>query len=238
MQHDTVFSLLAFGDTGWGDDLLAGAWITVQLAAVSLVCGLVLGLVLAGGRLSPVRPLGWLTNAYIVFIRGTPEFLILLLVFFGLDQVVHQIATALGFTSYFEIPKFAAAVAGLSLIFSAYASEVFRGAYLAVPPGQIEAAFATGMSGAQVFVRIRLPQMWRFALPGLANLWMVLLKDTSLAAVIALDELLRQAKVASEATREPLVFYLAAGVLYLVLTGVSDIVRHRLEAGARRGFAR
>ncbi|WDR04495.1 ABC transporter permease subunit [Devosia rhodophyticola] len=238
MNNESVFSLLAFGDTGWGDDLLAGAWITVQLAAVSLVCGLALGLLLAGGRLSPWRPLNWLTNTYIIFIRGTPEFLVLLLVFFGLDLVVQQIAAGLGIQSSFEVPKFAAAVAGLSLIFSAYASEVFRGAYLAVPTGQIEAATATGMSAGQVFWRVRLPQMWRFALPGLANLWMVLLKDTSLAAVIALDELLRQAKVASESTLQPLVFYLAAGAIYLVLTAVSDIARHRLELGARRGYAR
>ena len=233
-----AWSLLAFGDTGWGDELLAGASITVQLAIVSLACGLILGLVLTFGRLSRWRGLRWLTDVYIIFIRGTPEFLVLLLVFFGLDQVVHMAATGLGFKSGFEIPKFAAAVAGLSLIFGAYASEVFRGAYLAVPPGQIEAATACGMSNGQVFRRIRLPQMWRFAIPGLTNLWMVLLKDTSLAAVIALDELLRQAKVASEATREPLLFYAAAGVLYLVLTGISDIVRHRLERSAQRGFAR
>lgn len=233
-----VWSLLAFGDAGWGDELLAGASITVQLAIVSLACGLILGLILAFGRLSHWRALRWLTDVYIIFIRGTPEFLVLLLVFFGLDQVVHMAATGLGFQSGFEIPKFAAAVAGLSLIFGAYASEVFRGAYLAVPPGQIEAAMACGMSSSQVFRRIRLPQMWRFAIPGLTNLWMVLLKDTSLAAVIALDELLRQAKVASEATREPLLFYVSAGVLYLVLTGISDIVRHRLERSAQRGFAR
>ncbi len=238
MPEDSVLSLLAFGNTGWGDELLAGAWITLQLAVVSLACGLAFGLVLAGGRLSPVKPVSWLTNGYIIFIRGTPEFLILLLVFFGLDLFARQFALSIGFEGYVEIPKFAAAVAGLSMIFSAYAAEVYRGAYLAVPKGQIEAAVATGMSPRQIFFRVRLPQMWRFALPGLANLWMVLLKDTSLAAVIALDELLRAAKVASESTREPLVFYLAAGALYLVLTGVSDIVRHHLEMRARRGMAR
>jgi ABC-type arginine transport system permease subunit len=124
------------------------------------------------------------------------------------------------------------------VIFCAYAAEVFRGAYLAIPHGQIEAGIACGMSDWGVFSRVRLPQMWRFAIPGLGNLWMVLLKDTSLAAVIAVDDLLRQAKIASEATRAPLTFYLAAGALYLVLTGLSDIGRERLERRSQRGMAR
>jgi ABC-type arginine transport system permease subunit len=93
------------------------------------------------------------------------------------------------------------------------------------------------MSDWQTFNRVRLPQMWRFAIPGLGNLWMVLLKDTSLAAVIAVDDLLRQAKIGAEATRAPLTFYIAAGVIYLVLTGVSDLARHRLEQRAGRGMA-
>ena len=113
-----------------------------------------------------------------------------------------------------------------------------RGAFLAASPGQIEAAIAFGMSPSQSFRRVRLPQMWRYAIPGLGNLWMVLIKDTSLAAVIALDDLLRMAKVAGENTREPLLFFLAAGALYLMLTALSDIGRARLEKRARRGVDR
>ena len=233
-----TLQLLYFGDTGWGDELLAGAVMTLQLAVVSLAVGLAAGLLIAGARLSHLAPLRWLAATYNGFIRGTPEFLILLLVYFGLEQAVRSTAQALGFEIAFEMPKFVAAVVGLSLICAAYASEVFRGAYLAVPPGQMEAARACGMSPMQAFVRIRLPQMWRFAIPGLGNLWMVLLKDTSLAAVIALDDLLRQAKVASEATRAPLTFYLAVAVIYLVMTGLSDLARQRLETSARRGMAR
>lgn len=233
-----TFALLSYGDTGWGDELLAGALITLQLALSSLAVGLLFGLLLAGAALSHIAPLRWFAGAYNVFVRGTPEFLILLLVYFGLGEAVNATAAAAGFNIVFEIPKFAAAVIGLSIIFASYGSEVFRGAYLAVPHGQIEAARACGMSSFQLFRRIRLPQMWRFALPGLGNLWMVLLKDTSLAAVIALDDLLRQAKIASETTREPLLFYLAVGVIYLVMTGLSDLVRHRLEVKAQRGYAR
>lgn len=231
--------LLSFGDQGWGDELLAGAWITLQLALAALGLGLIGGLALAGAKLSWIAPLRWVAGVYDVVIRGTPEFLILLLVYFGLEQAVRAALGVVGVDAAgIEVPKFLAAVVGLSLIFSSYASEVFRGAYLAVPRGQMEAAEACGMGPAQAFLRIRLPQMWRFAIPGLGNLWMVLLKDTSLAAVIALDELLRRAKVASETTREPLTFLLAAGALYLVMTGVSDLLRHRLERASRRGLAR
>ena len=120
-------------------------------------------------------------------------------------------------------------------MFGAFSSEVFRGAFLAVPKGQIEAAIACGMTPWQVFHRIRMPQMWRYALPGLGNLWMVLLKDTSLISIIALDELLRWSKVAAETTKQPFTFYITAAVIYLLFTMVSDVIRHRFEVRANRG---
>lgn len=234
----TDLGLLSFGDTGWGDELLAGCLITLQLALSALAIGLILGLLLAGAKLSRLAILRIMAEAYTAFIRATPEFLILLLVYFGSERAIRALLGTVGLSANFEMPPFLAAVIGLAGIFCAYAAEVFRGAYLAVPRGQIEAAIACGMSGWQVFNRVRLPQMWRFAIPGLGNLWMVLLKDTSLAAVIAVDDLLRQAKIASEVTRAPLTFYLAAGALYLVLTGLSDIMRQRLERRSQRGMAR
>jgi polar amino acid transport system permease protein len=126
----------------------------------------------------------------------------------------------------------------LGLVFGAFASEVLRGGFLAVPAGQIEAGTACGMTPWQVFRRIRLPQMWRFAIPGLGNLWMVLLKDTSLISVIALDELLRWSKVAAETTKQPFTFYMVAAVIYLALAIVSDLGRYKLEARASRGVRR
>ncbi|MFP4536681.1 MAG: ABC transporter permease [Dichotomicrobium sp.] len=230
--------LLSFGDTGWGDELLAGCLVTLQLALSALAIGLILGLLLAGAKLSRFAVLRAVAEGYTAFIRATPEFLILLLVYFGSERAIRSLLGMIGVSGNFEMPPFLAAMIGLAGIFCAYAAEVFRGAYLAVPRGQIEAAIACGMSGWQVFNRVRLPQMWRFAIPGLGNLWMVLLKDTSLAAVIAVDDLLRQAKIASEVTRAPLTFYLAAGALYLVLTGLSDIMRQRLERRSQRGIAR
>jgi His/Glu/Gln/Arg/opine family amino acid ABC transporter permease subunit len=233
-----TLSLLTLGDTGWGDELLAGCLITLELAICALAIGLVLGVLLAGAKLSSFRILRIIGEGYTAFIRATPEFLILLLVYFGSERAIQSLFQMVGIQMAFEMPRFLAAVIGLAAIFCAYAAEVFRGAYLAVPFGQIEAGIACGMSNAQVFTRVRLPQMWRFAIPGLGNLWMVLLKDTSLAAVIAVDDLLRQAKIASEATRAPLTFYLAAGALYLILTGLSDLARERLESRSQRGMAR
>jgi ABC-type arginine transport system permease subunit len=166
-----------------------------------------------------------------------PEFLIILLVFFGSESLLNGMAATLGFDVQIEVPKFAAAAAGLSLIFAAYACEIFRGAYLAVPPGQIEAAQAIGMRPWQVFVRVRFPQLWRFAIPGLGNLWMVVLKDTSLAAVIALNELLRTAKLAGETEQAQLLFFFTAGAIYLAMTSASDVIRIKIEKRARRGVA-
>lgn len=228
---------LAFGDTGWGDDLLRGAWITITLALCSMTLGLIFGLVLAGAKLSRIAPLRWFAHAYTLFIRGVPEFLILLIVFFGSDQLINASLTSLGFAGGVEVPKFAAAVAGLSAIFAAYACEIFRGAYIAVPKGQIEAAFAIGLPAHKVFRRVRFPQMWRYAIPGLGNLWMVVLKDTSLAAVIALDELLRLSKLGGETEGRQLLFFAVAGALYLLMTFLSDQGRVWAEHRARRGVA-
>lgn len=231
-----MFELLSFGDTGWGDDLLRGAAITVQLALCSVALGFSLGLLLAIAKLSRFTVLRWGAEAYTLFVRGVPEFLILLLVFFGSEQIINATMASMGFEMTVAVPKFSAAVAGLSLIFAAYSCEVFRGAYLSVPAGQMEAAEAVGMTKMQGFLHIRMPQLWRFAIPGLGNLWMVMLKDTSLAAVIALDELLRVAKVAGEATTNPLLFFVAAGLIYLVLTALSDVLRDKAEKSAQKGL--
>ncbi len=232
-----MLELLSFGDSGWGDDLLKGAIITVQLALCSVGLGFSAGLLLAMIKLSRFRILRWTAEAYTLFVRGVPEFLILLLVFFGSEQIINTSLAAMGFAVTVAVPKFAAAVAGLSMIFAAYSCEVFRGAYLAVPSGQMEAAESVGMTRMQGFLHIRMPQLWRFAIPGLGNLWMVMLKDTSLAAVIALDELLRVAKVAGEATSNPLLFFVTAGLIYLALTALSDIVRDKAEKSAQKGMA-
>jgi polar amino acid transport system permease protein len=142
----------------------------------------------------------------------------------------------LGHNEFIELSPYAAGITALGLSFGAYATEVFRGAILAIPKGQIEAAHAFGMGRFLTFRRIVLPQVWRIALPGLGNLFLVLLKDTSLISVIGLDELMRAAAIAVGFTREPFTFYLAAAVLYLTMTIVTMAVLNRAERAAQKGI--
>jgi His/Glu/Gln/Arg/opine family amino acid ABC transporter permease subunit len=222
-------TLLGFGSEGWGDELLLGALITLALAICSVVVGLTIGGLLAALKLQPWRVGRGIAHGITLAFRGTPEFLIILIVFFGLDHAVNSMLAALGSSQTISTPKFWAATLALGLIFGVYASEVFKGAFHAVSRGHLEAADALGMGWWLKLQLIHIPLMWRHALPGLMNLWLVLLKDTSLAAVIALDELLRTAKVAGESEREPFLFFLAAGVLYLAMTAVSERVRQLLS---------
>jgi His/Glu/Gln/Arg/opine family amino acid ABC transporter permease subunit len=231
-----VFDVLSIGESGFGDEILLGAWLTIKLALASLIFGLFLGLTAAAGKLSNSRLARFAANAYTEIIRGVPEMLVVLVVFFGASTILQKAMGWFGYNAYIEVNAFLAGTWALGLVFGAFASEVLRGGFLAVPLGQIEAGIACGMTGWQVFKRIRLPQMWRFALPGLGNLWMVLLKDTSLISVIALDELLRWSKVAAETTKQPFTFYMVAAFIYLFFAILSDMGRYRLEARASRGI--
>ncbi len=230
-----MFEILSYGDLGFGDELLAGTLLTLQLALASLLVGIVLGLITAAAKLSRYRFYRVIAQLYTEVVRGIPEMLVVLVVFFGASALLQTVAGWFDYTDYIEVNAFVAGVFALGLVFGAFSSEVFRGAFLAVPRGQLEAATACGMTPWQVFSRIRLPQMWRFAIPGLGNLWMVLIKDTSLISIIALDELLRWSKVAAETTKQPFTFYIAAALIYLVLTMLSDWGRHYFENRANRG---
>ena len=230
-----MFESLSFGDAGFGDEILAGTLLTLELALASLALGIVLGLVAASAKLSGNRFYRSLAHIYTELVRGVPEMLVVLVVFFGASALLQTVAAWFNYNEYIEVNAFIAGVFALSLVFGAFSSEVFRGAFQAVPKGQLEAAIACGMSARQVFFRIRLPQMWRFAIPGLGNLWMVLLKDTSLISIIALDELLRWSKVAAETTKQPFTFYITAAGIYLLLTIVSDLMRNYFESRANRG---
>ncbi len=225
---DTL-SKLSLGPSGWGDELLIGALMTVSLAVASLIIGLIIGGVLALCKIQPITILRGFAHGLTLLFRGMPEFLVILVVFFGLDILINILLSSVAMDLEISTPKFWAGALGLGLIFGVYASEVFKGAYYAVPKGVLEASHALGLSDLQTTTQIHIPLMWRYALPGLMNLWLVLLKDTSLVAVIAFDELLRTAKVAGETEREPFIFFLAAGVLYLLMTWVSDQAKIRLE---------
>lgn len=208
--------------------LLQGLKMTLLLAVSTLVVGLALGMLLALAKLSPrpwlSRPVYAITN----FLRGIPEYLILLVIYFGGTQVLGRWGI--------EVGPFAAGLAALSVVFGAYASETFRAAFQSVPKGQTEAGRAYGFSGFQCFWMIQLPQIWKVAIPGLGNLWQGAVKDTALVSIVGLDDLMRKANQAAQATREPFTFYFAASLMFLAITLVSMAVIARLERRARRGM--
>ncbi len=206
---------------GFGHLLLAGTWITIKLAVVSLCVGLVFGLIGASAKLSKFKALKAMATAYTTLVRGIPELLIVFAIYFGGSAMVMSIASLFGYDEYIEIDPFMAGVAALSIAFGAYATEVFRMAILSIPVGQWESAQALGMSRSKTFFKIILPQVWRVALPGLGNLFQVLLKDTALVSVVGLQDVIRQATTAISATKEPFTFYLAAAVIYLILTAIA-----------------
>ncbi|MCV2403908.1 ABC transporter permease [Marinomonas sp. C2222] len=223
---------------GFGDQLLQGALVTLQLALASLAVGLVLGLLGASAKLSSVKPFRWLANAYTTVIRGIPELLTVLIIYFGATHVLMAIAGLFGYQEYIEISSFAAGVTALGLTFGAYATEVFRGALQSIPKGQHEAAIALGMGPVRKFYRIILPQVWLVSLPGLGNLFLVLLKDTALVSVVGLDDIMRKANIAVSNTKEAFLFYLVAALMYLVLTIVSMVLVSYMEKRASRGLVR
>lgn len=223
---------------GYGPLLIEGAILTVQVALASVAVGLVFGLFGAMAKLSNSVLLRGGANVYTSVVRGIPELLLLLIVYYGGTLLLQKCWSVFGGEGYVEIQPFVAGTFTLGFVFGAYATEVFRGAIIAVPTGQIEAAYASGMSKSQVFRRIILPQVWRFALPGLGNLWLVLLKDTSLISVVNLNELMYNSKNAAGATREPFTFFVAAAVIYLIFTIISMVILQYSERRASRGLIR
>lgn len=165
---------------GYGSTILEGAWLTVSLALLSMAVAIALGLLGAAFRLSPVRWLALMGETYATVIRGIPELVLILLIFFGGQDLVNRIAPLLGYEDYIDINPFVAGVGTLGFIYGAYLSETFRGAFMAIPKGQGEAGMAYGMSPLRVFFRILVPQMIRLAIPGLTNNWLVLVKATAL----------------------------------------------------------
>jgi polar amino acid transport system permease protein/octopine/nopaline transport system permease protein len=216
---------------GFGDQLALGALTTFKVAALSLALGLVAGLCGAAAKLSASALLKALAGAYTTVIRGVPELIIILILYFG-----GTVALSSAFGRYVEIDPFSAGVGALTIVFGAYATEVFRSAIAAVPSGQIEAAQALGLSRFLTFRLVVLPQMWRYALPGLGNLWLTLLKDSALVSVVGLEDLMRKAGVAAGVTHDPLTFYLAAALVYLGFTSLSLCGLTLLERHAGRGI--
>jgi arginine/ornithine transport system permease protein len=222
---------------GYGPSLIPGIFLTMQVALISLAISLVLGMLGALAKLSDSFPARILASVYTTLIRGVPDLVLMLLIFFGGQTLMNNLATVLGYDDYIDVNPYIAGVLTIGFIYGAYMAETFRGAILAVPAGQIEAGYAFGMSAGQVFRRITLPQMVRHALPGFGNNWLVLLKGTAIISIIGLDDVVRKAALAAGATQKPFTFYLAVAVVFLLFTTVSVVLlrwaEHRYSAGFR-----
>ncbi len=209
--------------------ILEGALLTVAVSLLSLAVSIVLGLLGATAKLSGRRLLTGVATVYTTVVRGVPELVLMLLVFYGGTIGLNALLESLGRAEPVDINPFVAGVLTIGFIYGAYMTETFRGAILAIPRGQMEAAWAFGMGRLQTFVRITLPQMVRYALPGFTNNWLVLIKSTALVSLIGLKDMTFLAKQASAATREPFFFFLFVGVLFLIYTSVSLWALRRLN---------
>jgi arginine/ornithine transport system permease protein len=207
--------------SGYYIGILQGTLVSVAVALVSLAVAVVLGLLTTAARLSKHRPYVWLATVYATVMRGIPELVLMLLVFYGGTMGLNHVLMLLGSASSIDINPFVAGVLTLGVVYGAYMSETFRGAILAIPAGQAEAAQAFGMQRRHIFFRIILPQMVRYALPGFSNNWLVLIKATALVSLIGLHDMTYMAKQASAATRQPFVFLLFTALLFLVFTTLS-----------------
>ena len=217
--------------------ILEGMLLTIELALMSLVLALLLGLLGAMAKLSSNRVAQLVAGVYTTVIRGVPDIVLMFIIFFGGQLMVNVIGDSLGL-GYIEISEFTAGVVTIGFIFGAYMAETFRGAILAVPRGEIEAGYAYGMTGIQVFSRITFPACIRHAIPGFGNNWLVLAKTTALVSVIGLEDMVFRAAQAGGTLRQPFTFYAVVAVLYLVITAISDgglrWLNKRYSAGFRR----
>ena len=233
-----AFGIFGFGPGGWGLALLQGAAMTLLVSAGGLSIGAAIGAFVAWARLSGHRLAGAAGEAYAALFRGLPELLIVYLVYFGSSTLLTGAANLVGYQGFVGVPSFLAGALAVGVISGSYQAEVFRAAYLAIVRGELEAAVSVGMGRLLMFRRIIAPQVLRFALPGLGNLWQVALKDSSLISVTGLSELMRVSQVGAASTHKPFAFYLGGMALYLAMTLVSTRLFDAAEARATRGMRR
>jgi len=222
---------------GYWPLILKGMLLTIEVAVLSLIIALALGILTALAKLSKSKLLQSIAGVYTTIIRGIPDLVLMTLIFFGGQVMVNNLGEKFGW-GYIDVNPFTAGVITIGFIFGAYMAETFRGAIMSVPKGEIEAGYAYGMSPYQTFTRITLPAMVRHALPGFGNNWLVLVKTTALVSVIGLHDMVFNAGIAGGSTRQPFTFYFAVAMLFLVITAVSDFGLRWLDRRYSRGVRR
>jgi polar amino acid transport system permease protein len=233
-----ALTLLSFGPEGWGDDIFRGVLVTVSLALATLPIGLTIGFFVALGKQSDEPTVRAAANIYTVIFRGLPELLTLFIVFYG-AQIGIQTAYSLimGADRVIEVNAFVSGMIALGVVFSSYSSEVFLSAFRAIPKGQYEGGWSIGLSSWHTMRLIILPQLIKIALPGLANLWLILLKDTALVSAIGLADILRQTGIAARVTKQAFLFFGTACLIYLILAIISSFFVNRISDWASKSEA-
>ena len=224
---------------GWEDDFFWGAVVVLKVFITSLILMVIFGLIGAAAKLSSNRIAHKIAGAYTVVFRGTPEILVILLIYFGSAITLTAIAQVFDPTvKFLDIPPFWAGTFAIALIVGSYATETFRGAFLGVDPGSIEAARALGLTNLQTFIYVRIPEMWRIALPSFGNHMLSLIKDTALISIIGLNETLFVAEQATGTTGKPFTMYIVVGCIYLAFSTVITLVVMALEKYANSHLER
>lgn len=231
----SIFDLLSLSPPGWGGNLLRGAAQTIQIAILAYVLGLALGMAGALAKLSGNRVLFWISETYTTLVRAVPDLLLILLLYYAGTTILNNILAKFDIAAV-SLSGFVAGIGVLGFVQGAYSTEVLRAAILAVPVGQIEAARAFGMSPFKRWWRIIIPAMLPYAIPGLANLWLILTKATALLAVVGYSELALETRQAAGGTKYYFTFYVASGAIYLAITLVSNQLFQWLERHLRRGM--
>lgn len=224
--------------TGWWDDFFWGSVVVVQLFLSSVILMTLFGLIGAAAKLSDSRMAKKIAAAYTIVFRGTPEILVLMIMYYGSAITLTAIFRAFDpSVRYVDLPPFWAGSLALGLIVGAYATETFRGAFMGVPPGRVEAARALGLSNFQAFIYIKIPEMWRLALPAYGNHLLSLIKDTALVSIIGLTEILYIAEQATGTTGKPFTMYFLVGCIYLGFSTVITLAVMVLEKYSNRHLA-
>lgn len=238
MTEPGFLDIFGFGPNGWGAALLAGAVMTVAVAVTGFLVGGVIGIFGAWAKISGGRTLRVIADGYTTILRGIPDLLVIYLFYFGGSALITAIGKYLGAQGFLGLPGFLAGSLAIGVTSGAFHTEVFRGAFKAVSRGELEAATACGMSPWLKFRRIVAPLTLRHALPGLGNVWQVVLKESALVSVTGVVEILRQAQIGAGSTGLPFDFFLVAGALYLAISTFSGFVlqfgEKRLSRGVRR----